>query len=106
MFHRTLGRLNRKSYHLQRYLSNAAQKIGFIGLGNMGLSMAKNILANEHTGKKCGVIVYDINQNAVKTLVALGAQVCGVVALANLLMIYCTRNDVIQALFAYNERRM
>jgi 6-phosphogluconate dehydrogenase (decarboxylating) len=50
-------------------------KIGFIGLGNMGLSMAKNILKNEKTGQKHGVVVYDINAESVKSMEELGAKV-------------------------------
>lgn len=55
----------------QRYMST--NRIGVIGLGNMGLSMAKNVLKNEATGAKQGVVVYDLNQEAVKSMEGLGA---------------------------------
>lgn len=48
--------------------------VGFIGLGNMGNSMAKNLLNNENVGKKTSVFVYDINQDSVNKLVAQGAK--------------------------------
>eukprot|EP01031_Cornospumella_fuschlensis_P042097 gene42097-51399_t len=47
--------------------------IGFIGLGNMGLSMAKNILKNE-VGQKHGLVVYDISPQAVQAVTSLGAK--------------------------------
>ena len=42
-------------------------RIGFIGLGIMGLPMAKNLLKNKYE-----VLAYDINHNAVEHLVAHG----------------------------------
>jgi len=42
--------------------------IGFIGLGNMGASMAKNLIKKGHE-----LIVYDVNTQAVKELTNLGA---------------------------------
>jgi 3-hydroxyisobutyrate dehydrogenase len=43
-------------------------KIGFIGLGNMGLPMASNLIKAGHS-----LAVFDLNAKAVDTLVALGA---------------------------------
>jgi len=43
-------------------------KVGFIGLGTMGMPMAKNLL---NAGYE--MVVYDINQEAVKEMVALGS---------------------------------
>jgi len=48
--------------------------VGFIGLGNMGNSMAKNLLANPNVGQKTSVVVYDINKESVEKLVAQGAK--------------------------------
>eukprot|EP00981_Chlorochromonas_danica_P010538 scaffold3266_cov236-Ochromonas_danica.AAC.4 len=48
-------------------------KIGVIGLGNMGLSMAQNVLKSEEIKKRSDVVVYDINSSAVTTMEALGA---------------------------------
>jgi 3-hydroxyisobutyrate dehydrogenase len=48
--------------------------IGFIGLGNMGLSMARNLLKHADIGGKGSVYVYDINKVTVGTLVAEGAK--------------------------------
>lgn len=45
-----------------------SQKIAFIGLGNMGGPMAKNLLKNKYE-----VTVYDLNQTAVADLKAAGA---------------------------------
>ncbi len=45
------------------------KKIGFIGLGIMGKPMAKNLLKSGYS-----LVVYDINQNAVKEMVSLGAE--------------------------------
>lgn len=45
------------------------KRIGFIGLGIMGKPMAKNLLKSGYN-----LIVYDINQDAVKEIVAAGAQ--------------------------------
>ena len=41
--------------------------LGFIGLGNMGASMAKNLIKNGHN-----LIVYDVNQTAVNDLIKIG----------------------------------
>jgi 3-hydroxyisobutyrate dehydrogenase-like beta-hydroxyacid dehydrogenase len=46
-----------------------AEHIGFIGTGNMGLPMARNLLR-----AGCALRVYDLNQEQVAPLVALGAQ--------------------------------
>jgi 3-hydroxyisobutyrate dehydrogenase len=43
--------------------------VGFIGLGNMGAPMAANLVRAGHR-----VVGYDINQNAVRTLVSAGGQ--------------------------------
>lgn len=48
--------------------------IGFIGLGNMGLSMAKN-LTQAPASLKTKVIVYDINASSSQSLVQFGAEV-------------------------------
>lgn len=50
-------------------------KIGVIGLGNMGLSMAQNVLKSEEIRKRSDVVVFDINSSAVTTMEALGATV-------------------------------
>lgn len=58
------------------YFSHHANKVGnvgFIGLGNMGNSMARNLLKNPNVGQKASVYVYDINQDSVNKLVADGA---------------------------------
>ena len=39
------------------------EAVGFIGLGNMGAHMAKNLLNNGYP-----VIVFDVNKHAVQTL--------------------------------------
>jgi len=43
-------------------------KVGFIGLGNMGYPMAENLMKNGHS-----VIVYDVNTSSVDSLAAAGA---------------------------------
>jgi 3-hydroxyisobutyrate dehydrogenase len=48
--------------------------VGFIGLGNMGNSMAKNLLTNANIGQKMPVVVFDLNKDSVAKLVAQGAQ--------------------------------
>jgi 3-hydroxyisobutyrate dehydrogenase len=50
-------------------------KIGFIGLGIMGESMAENIIKNGYE-----TYVYDINQEQVDKLAALGGNPCGSIA--------------------------
>ncbi|WHZ00874.1 NAD(P)-dependent oxidoreductase [Neobacillus sp. YX16] len=47
-------------------------KVGFIGLGNIGFLMAKNMVKDD------GIVlnVYDINQQAVKSMSELGANAC------------------------------
>jgi 3-hydroxyisobutyrate dehydrogenase len=52
-------------------------RIGFIGLGNMGLPMALNLIKAEHV--VCG---YDVNTVAVEKLVAAGGTAAGSVAAA------------------------
>jgi len=54
-----------------------ADKIGFIGLGRMGKPMAANLVK-----KGFALVVHDLNQTAVKDLVAMGAQSAGVAELA------------------------
>lgn len=44
------------------------KKIGFVGLGNMGSHMARNLME-----KGCQLTVYDLNQDAVSAAVTLGA---------------------------------
>lgn len=44
-------------------------KIGFIGLGNMGFRMSKNLAKKAYS-----LIVYDINKEAVENLAAMGAE--------------------------------
>lgn len=46
-------------------------KIGFIGLGNMGAPMARNLLKHGHT-----VQVFDLNEATVRALVDAGASAC------------------------------
>jgi 3-hydroxyisobutyrate dehydrogenase len=55
----------------QRLMST---KIGFIGLGNMGFSMAENLLKSNQL-KKEFVMVYDINADSSKKLADKGAKV-------------------------------
>lgn len=43
--------------------------VGFIGLGNMGASMARNLANHGEVGKKVPVTVFDLNQESVKKLV-------------------------------------
>ena len=47
---------------------NAAMKIGFLGLGNMGGPMAANLLKAGHS-----LVVFDLNEKSVAPLLALGA---------------------------------
>jgi 3-hydroxyisobutyrate dehydrogenase len=49
--------------------STSAKSIGFCGLGNMGASMASNLIKSGHK-----LTVYDVNQAATQKIVALGAQ--------------------------------
>jgi NADH/NAD ratio-sensing transcriptional regulator Rex len=53
----------------------AKSTIGFIGLGNMGKSMARNILSAHKASRieAAGVMVYDISMDHIKDLVAEGA---------------------------------
>ena len=44
--------------------------IGFIGLGNMGAHMARNLIKKGHE-----LIVYDVNTQSVKELTKLGKQI-------------------------------
>jgi 3-hydroxyisobutyrate dehydrogenase len=69
---RSLGLLVQRSLFSQQ----AAVKgnVGVIGLGNMGASMARNLVKNENIGKKMSVYVYDINADSVNKLVADGAK--------------------------------
>lgn len=53
----------------------AGLKVGFIGLGRMGLGMASNLQR-----KGFSLTVYDINTTAVDTLTKLGARAGGSVA--------------------------
>jgi 2-hydroxy-3-oxopropionate reductase len=47
-------------------------KVGFIGIGNMGMPMAKSLVKNGFP-----VTVFDLNQNAVAEIKSLGASVVG-----------------------------
>jgi len=51
--------------------------IGFIGLGNMGLPMAQNLIAAEHE-----VTGYDVNQAAIDRLASAGGKAAGTVKAA------------------------
>ena len=44
-------------------------KLGFVGVGNMGMPMATNLLEDGHQ-----LTIYDINQARVKTLCEMGAR--------------------------------
>ena len=47
-------------------------RVGFIGLGNMGMLMAKNMVKNgEH------LVVYDLRKEAISEMVSLGATAAG-----------------------------
>ena len=52
---------------------NEPVTIGFIGLGNMGLSMAKNLTQAPATLRK-KVVVFDMDKSKSQSLVALGAE--------------------------------
>ncbi len=52
-------------------------QVGFIGLGNIGKPMAKNLL-----GEPFELTVYDVDEEAVEELVALGARRAGIVEMA------------------------
>lgn len=62
--------LNKKAYSSSRSMSS----VGFIGLGNMGFSMAKNLLNNAEVGKKVPIVVYDLNAEVVQKMVDMGAK--------------------------------
>ena len=49
--------------------SKVAHNVGFIGLGNMGRGMAKNLLDKGHA-----VVAFDTDSVTLKDTVALGAQ--------------------------------
>ncbi len=53
----------------RRMSAAASDPIGFIGLGNMGAHMARNLLKAGHS-----VVVYDLNQAAIDSLKQAGAQ--------------------------------
>ena len=59
-----------RAYTLCRHMSTASTPIGFIGLGNMGAHMARNLVKAGHS-----VIVYDLNAEAIQSLKQAGAQV-------------------------------
>lgn len=46
-------------------------EVGFIGLGNIGFAMARRLLESG-----CPLVVFDIRDEAVEAMAALGAQVC------------------------------
>ena len=50
-------------------VATSASPVGFVGLGNMGASMAKNLLKNSYE-----VIVCDVNKAAVSDLESAGAR--------------------------------
>lgn len=54
--------------------------VGFIGLGNMGASMARNLVQNAEVGKKVPVTVFDLNKESVAKLVEVGAKAADSVA--------------------------
>ena len=61
---------NRAYRCAQRNFSSGGAKVGFIGLGNMGYSMAKNIaLADTNAFAKDKVVVYDLNAQQAGQLV-------------------------------------
>src|SRR3984885_12490479 len=51
-------------------------KVGFIGVGNMGGPMCRNIIRNTNHE----VVVFDLNPDAVKACTDLGAKIAGSVA--------------------------
>ncbi|KAI5741443.1 hypothetical protein M8J76_013642 [Diaphorina citri] len=55
-------------HNIKKWTSHSYSQIGFIGLGNMGSHMARNLLKNGHD-----VIVYDKNTDASQTLAKEGA---------------------------------
>ncbi|XP_067003225.2 3-hydroxyisobutyrate dehydrogenase, mitochondrial [Anabrus simplex] len=72
--------LGRKAYHkafmFRRHwprndVGRCMSKVGFIGLGNMGANMARNLLQK---GRR--LVVYDVNMEAMASLVEEGATAC------------------------------
>lgn len=66
----THTRFSPTAFRLHSNFANASsnsKKVGVIGLGNMGASMAKNLLKNGFN-----TTVYDLNPIAVQQLVAAG----------------------------------
>lgn len=55
---------------VRQFSVGTGQKIGFIGLGNMGAHMANNLLKNDHT-----VQVFDLNKEAIQKVVNNGGKV-------------------------------
>lgn len=71
---RSLVNLVQRSYFSHGKSSQSkVGNVGFIGLGNMGNSMARNLLKNPEVGGKASVYVYDINKDSVNKLVSEGA---------------------------------
>lgn len=69
-------RVLNRSFTTSSRLSSAKDKVvGFVGLGNMGSSMARNILAAKQSSKLNieQLLVYDISKDKVNELVAEGA---------------------------------
>jgi len=66
--HRTILGASLRADHLHRCYSTNTQKVGFIGLGNMGRHQASNLIK-----KGFQVVVYDKSQDAVEALKAKGA---------------------------------
>lgn len=64
----------RRNLSIARYFSTTSEPlaIGFIGLGNMGFSMAKN-LTNAPASLKSKVVVFDMDKTKSKALAEMGA---------------------------------
>ncbi len=51
--------------------TTGGKNIGFIGLGNMGAHMARNLIKAGHN-----LVVFDLSADATKSLAEAGAKVC------------------------------
>ena len=60
-------------------------KMAFIGLGNMGLSMAKNLMKNGHQ-----VVGFDLSEDALKSHAANGGSVAATAAVASVELLSTT----------------
>jgi len=77
-------------------------KVGFIGLGQMGMGMALNILKNGHA-----LSVFDISDSAMKAIETHGAVVCESAAVlaqnCNLILLCLPSTDIVEAVLFGDE---